>query len=95
VILNLSEIEATFRRHLSGPVTVAGLVLNDALGLTALAAMGDNHKCYLVDFSRSDKENPINALRIFFSDQVKRLVPPTVVRDPAWRSPEWLIPESD
>jgi hypothetical protein len=74
---------------------VGSLVLNDALGVTALAAMGDNRKCYLVDFSRSDEENPNNALRVFFAERVKGLVLPSIVREPVWRSPEWLISESD
>jgi hypothetical protein len=71
------------------------LVLNDALGVTALAATSDNRKCYLVDFSRSDEENPKNALRVFFGEQVKRIILPPIVREPIWRVPEWLVLESD
>lgn len=71
------------------------LVLNDALGVTALAAMGDNQKCYLVDFSRSEEENPRNALRVFFAEQVKGLVLPAIAKEPGWRSPEWLVSDSD
>jgi hypothetical protein len=81
--------------QVKSPLKAGNLVLNDALGVTALAAMGDNRKCYLVDFSRSDEENPRNALRVFFSEQVKGLVVPPIVREPGWRSPEWLVSESD
>lgn len=71
------------------------LVLNNVLGVTALAGTGDNRKCYLVDFSQSDTENPKKALRVFFAEQVKGLVLPPTMKEPCWRSPEWLAPDSD
>ena len=70
------------------------LVFNDALGVTALAATRDNRKCYLVDLSGADEDNPKNTLRIFFAQQVKRVILPPSVGELIWRVPEWLGPHS-
>jgi hypothetical protein len=53
----------------SRPLRPGDLVVNPYLGVTVLAATGDNAKCYLVDFSCSDAEHPRNALRVFRPDQ--------------------------
>ena len=74
----------------SRPLKPGNLVVNPYLGVTVLAATGDNGKCYLVDFSRSDAEHPRNALRVFRPDQVKKASLPPGVAEPVWRLPDWL-----
>jgi hypothetical protein len=84
-IKSLSEILSS-----SGPLKAGNLVVNPYLGVTVLAATGDNGKCYLVDFSRSDAEHPRKALRVFRPEQVKKASLPSGVAEPVWHLPGWL-----
>jgi hypothetical protein len=79
----------------AGGLKAGSLVFNEALGVTVLADIGDNRRCYLLDLSRADEENPKNTLRIFFAEQVKRVILPPLIREPVWRVPEWLGPNAD
>ncbi len=56
------------------------LVFNDGLGITVLADIGENGKCYLVNVSRHDEKDPKNALAVFYSNKVRKVnLPSTVV----------------
>ena len=48
------------------------LVFNDGLGITVMADIGENGKCYLVNLSRQDEKDPKNALAVFIQIRCER-----------------------